>query len=154
MEDDVYFKFFALLFFGLPLFLVFPLSYSNIQFAFCVYQTFPPLLYDLLEQCLPFYNFLKRRLKRSFSILSSPLPPPSLPVPENEKLLAWVGDELLPCDSAKVYPCFLDIVCYFHLLWILFILFLKVIFSLHLSLFSLNIKRSTMIDLGNKIFTK
>ncbi|XP_057515297.1 branched-chain-amino-acid aminotransferase-like protein 2 [Amaranthus tricolor] len=65
-------------------------------------KTFPPLLFDLLEQCLPFYNFLKRRLKRSFSLLSSPLPPPSLPVPENEKLLAWVGDKLLPRDSAKV----------------------------------------------------
>ncbi|CAO2836769.1 unnamed protein product [Amaranthus hypochondriacus] len=65
-------------------------------------KTFPPSLYDLLEQCLPFYNFLKRRLKRSFSLLSSPLPPPSLPVLENEKLLAWVGDELLPRDSAKV----------------------------------------------------
>ncbi|XP_056699647.1 branched-chain-amino-acid aminotransferase-like protein 1 isoform X2 [Spinacia oleracea] len=65
-------------------------------------KTFPSSLYDLLEQCLPFYNFLKRRLKRSSSLLSSPLPHPSLPVPANKKLLAWVGDEILPRDSAKV----------------------------------------------------
>lgn len=30
------------------------------------------------------------------------LPLPSLPVVANEKLLAWVGNELLPRDSAKV----------------------------------------------------
>ncbi|KAL2942226.1 Branched-chain-amino-acid aminotransferase-like protein 2 [Bienertia sinuspersici] len=65
-------------------------------------KTFPSSLYDLLEQCLPFYNFLKSRLKQSSSLLSSPFPHPSLPVPENEKLLAWVGDEILPRDSAKV----------------------------------------------------
>ncbi|KAK9735398.1 hypothetical protein RND81_04G203500 [Saponaria officinalis] len=62
----------------------------------------PPSYYDLLEQCLPFYNFLKRRVKRSSSLLSPRLPSPSLPVPANEKLLAWVGDEVLPRDSAKV----------------------------------------------------
>lgn len=62
----------------------------------------PPSLYDLLEQSLPFYNFLRQRVKKSSSLLRSPLPPPSLPVPENEKLLAWVGDEILPRESAKV----------------------------------------------------
>lgn len=65
-------------------------------------KTFPSSLYDLLEKCLPFYNFLKCRLKRSSALLSSPVPPPSLPVSANEKLLAWVGDEILPRDSAKV----------------------------------------------------
>lgn len=65
-------------------------------------KPFPPSLYGLLEQCLPFYNFLKGCCKRSSSLLSTPLPPPSLPVPANEKLLAWVGDEILPRNSAKV----------------------------------------------------
>jgi len=41
-------------------------------------------------------------VKHSSSLLSSPLPPPSLPVPENAKLLAWVGDEILPREMAKV----------------------------------------------------
>ncbi|KAK4793955.1 hypothetical protein SAY86_011949 [Trapa natans] len=58
---------------------------------------FPLSLYDLLEQSLPFYNLLKRQVKRVSS-----LPPPDLPVPANEKLLAWVGDEILPRESAKV----------------------------------------------------
>ncbi|XP_074292767.1 branched-chain-amino-acid aminotransferase-like protein 1 [Silene latifolia] len=65
-------------------------------------KPFPPSYYDLLEQCLPFYDFLKRRVKRSFSPLSPCLPSPSLPVPANEKLLAWVGDAILPRESAKV----------------------------------------------------
>lgn len=30
------------------------------------------------------------------------MPTPDLPVPANEKLLAWVGDEIAPRDSAKV----------------------------------------------------
>lgn len=41
-------------------------------------------------------------MKRKSSLLISPLAPPSLPVPENAKLLAWVDDELLPCEMAKV----------------------------------------------------
>lgn len=65
-------------------------------------KPFPPSLYGVLEQCLPFYNFLKGHCMQSSSLLSSPLPPPSLPVPANEKLLAWVGNEILPRDSAKV----------------------------------------------------
>ncbi|CAL1394969.1 unnamed protein product [Linum trigynum] len=63
---------------------------------------FPFGLYDLLEEVLPLYNVLKHRVKRSSNLLKSPLPAPDLPVPENEKLLAWVGDEILPRDSAKV----------------------------------------------------
>ncbi|GAB4855514.1 hypothetical protein Ancab_024133 [Ancistrocladus abbreviatus] len=65
-------------------------------------KPFPSSHFDLLEQSLPFYNFLKRHVMKSSSLLSSPLPPPSLPVPANEKLLAWVGDEILPRESAKV----------------------------------------------------
>ncbi|XP_058076422.1 branched-chain-amino-acid aminotransferase-like protein 1 [Magnolia sinica] len=64
--------------------------------------TFPSQLYDLLEQSLPFYNMLRHHSRRTSSLLRSPLPPPSLPVPENEKLIAWVGDELMPRESAKV----------------------------------------------------
>ncbi|KAF3454423.1 hypothetical protein FNV43_RR04870 [Rhamnella rubrinervis] len=63
---------------------------------------FPFSHYDLLEQSLPLYNLLRRHLRKSSGLLKSPLTPPDLPVPANEKLLAWVGDELLPRDSAKV----------------------------------------------------
>ncbi|KAK9082680.1 hypothetical protein Scep_029151 [Stephania cephalantha] len=35
-------------------------------------------------------------------IAETPLPTPSLPVPANEKILVWVGDEILPRESAKV----------------------------------------------------
>ncbi|KAF7143802.1 hypothetical protein RHSIM_Rhsim05G0144300 [Rhododendron simsii] len=62
---------------------------------------FPSSLYDLLEQSLPLYNMLKRHT-RGKSSLGPQLPRPSLPVPANEKLLVWVGDEILPRDSAKV----------------------------------------------------
>ncbi|KAI6684845.1 hypothetical protein NL676_030758 [Syzygium grande] len=58
---------------------------------------FPMSLYYLLEQTLPFYNLLKRQVRRRSS-----QPTPDLPIPANEKLLAWVGDEILPRDSAKV----------------------------------------------------
>ncbi|RDX80192.1 Branched-chain-amino-acid aminotransferase-like protein 2 [Mucuna pruriens] len=65
-------------------------------------QPFPFSLYDLLEQSLPLYNMLRRHVKKKSSLLSPPLPTPDLPVPANEKLLAWVGDEIVPRDSAKV----------------------------------------------------
>ncbi|THG00692.1 branched-chain-amino-acid aminotransferase-like protein 2 isoform X2 [Camellia sinensis] len=62
---------------------------------------FPSSLYDLLEQSLPFYNMLRRHAK-GISLLKPQLPRPNLPVPANEKLLVWVGDEIVPRDSAKV----------------------------------------------------
>ncbi|KAK7397231.1 hypothetical protein VNO78_18398 [Psophocarpus tetragonolobus] len=66
-------------------------------------QPFPFSLYDLLEQSLPLYNMLRHHVKKKSSLLSRPpLPTPDLPVPANEKLLAWVGDEIVPRDSAKV----------------------------------------------------
>ncbi|KAG1331743.1 branched-chain-amino-acid aminotransferase-like protein 2 [Cocos nucifera] len=69
----------------------------------CMHSSpFPSALYDLLEQSLPFYNMLRQKSRRTGSSLQPSLPPPSLPVPANEKLLAWVGDELLPRESAKV----------------------------------------------------
>ncbi|XP_010278907.1 PREDICTED: branched-chain-amino-acid aminotransferase-like protein 1 isoform X2 [Nelumbo nucifera] len=63
---------------------------------------FPSSLYDLLEQSLPFYNMLRRHARQVSSLFGSPLPPPRLPVPANEKLLVWVGDEIVPRESAKV----------------------------------------------------
>ncbi|XP_048225644.1 branched-chain-amino-acid aminotransferase-like protein 1 isoform X2 [Ricinus communis] len=65
-------------------------------------QPFPFSLYDLLEQSLPLYNMLRRHVRQTSSLLKSPLPPPDIPIPANEKLLAWVGDEILPRESAKV----------------------------------------------------
>ncbi|KAL6324218.1 hypothetical protein AAG906_006490 [Vitis piasezkii] len=62
----------------------------------------PFSLYDLLEQSLPLYNILRRHVKQRASLRKSTLPIPDLPVPENEKLLAWVGDEIVPRESAKV----------------------------------------------------
>ncbi|XP_006651399.2 branched-chain-amino-acid aminotransferase-like protein 1 [Oryza brachyantha] len=64
--------------------------------------TFPFAFYDLLEQSLPFYNMLKRQVSKTAGSLQPTLPDPPLPVPENKKILVWVGDELLPRDSAKV----------------------------------------------------
>ncbi|KAK6143287.1 hypothetical protein DH2020_023635 [Rehmannia glutinosa] len=58
---------------------------------------FPSSLYNLLEQSLPFYDLLKRYVRLTTAKSLHPLP-----VPANEKLLAWVGDELLPRESAKV----------------------------------------------------
>ncbi|KAL0455770.1 UNVERIFIED_CONTAM: Branched-chain-amino-acid aminotransferase-like protein 2, partial [Sesamum latifolium] len=66
------------------------------KYRFC--KPFPLSLYNLLEQSSPFYNLLKRYVRqttaRSFN--------PKLPVPANEKLLSWVGDEIVPRESAKV----------------------------------------------------
>ncbi|CAN6452789.1 unnamed protein product [Victoria cruziana] len=63
----------------------------------------PSGLYDLLEKSLPFYNLLKCHVRRSLSSKLSPeLPSPRFPVPENKKILVWVGNELVPRDSAKV----------------------------------------------------
>ncbi|KAH0856190.1 LOW QUALITY PROTEIN: hypothetical protein HID58_084451 [Brassica napus] len=54
-------------------------------------RTFNMRHYDLLEHCLPLYNTLRRHVKGKSSLLASPLAPPSLPVPENAKLFAWVS---------------------------------------------------------------
>ncbi|KAI3445167.1 hypothetical protein Pfo_001832 [Paulownia fortunei] len=59
---------------------------------------FPSSLYNLLEQSLPFYNLLIRYVRRT----TTESLPPNLPVPANEKLLAWVGDQIVPRESAKV----------------------------------------------------
>ncbi|KAK7277896.1 hypothetical protein RJT34_22915 [Clitoria ternatea] len=65
-------------------------------------QPFPFSLYNLLEQSLPLYNMLRHHVKNKSCLLGPPLPPPNLPVLANEKLLAWVGDEIVPRESAKV----------------------------------------------------
>ncbi|MCL7048329.1 hypothetical protein MKW94_025745 [Papaver nudicaule] len=62
----------------------------------------PPLLYDLLEESLPFYNMLRKKTRRTCSVIGPSLPLPPLPVPANEKILVWVGNEIVPRDSAKV----------------------------------------------------
>lgn len=85
-----------------------PWWYKSVHKSTCFIQTrkypepFPISLYDLLEQSTPFYNMLKRRVRRTSSLLKCSLPDPDLPVPANKKLLAWVGDEILPRDNAKV----------------------------------------------------
>ena len=63
-------------------------------------QVFPIELYDMLEECLPFYNALKRNALRLPSFKSSI---PVLPVPKNEKILVWVGDQIVPREDAKVW---------------------------------------------------
>ncbi|KAK3200345.1 hypothetical protein Dsin_023760 [Dipteronia sinensis] len=63
---------------------------------------FPFSLYELLEQSLPFYNILRRHVRKTSSLLKTPLPEPDIPVPANKNLLAWVGDEIVTRDSAKV----------------------------------------------------
>uniref|UniRef100_A0ACD5XLQ0 Uncharacterized protein n=1 Tax=Avena sativa TaxID=4498 RepID=A0ACD5XLQ0_AVESA len=45
---------------------------------------------------------LKRQVRRTAGSLQPPQSDPPLPVPENKKILVWVGDELLPRDSARV----------------------------------------------------
>ncbi|KAI4311121.1 hypothetical protein MLD38_036042 [Melastoma candidum] len=78
-----------------------PWWYSGVHKSTCFEQPrkYPRPLsmshYDLLEQSLPFYNILKRHVQRT-------TPSPPLPVPANEKLLAWVGDEILTRESAKL----------------------------------------------------
>jgi len=46
---------------------------------------------------------LKRQIRKTRGPQQPPLPDPPLPVPANKNILVWVGDELLPRDSAKVY---------------------------------------------------
>ncbi|KAK1305176.1 Branched-chain-amino-acid aminotransferase-like protein 2 [Acorus calamus] len=85
-----------------------PWWYGSVHKSTCFTTTrlypspLPPQLYELLEQSLPFYNLLRRYAKRTLPFDNSSLPIPDLPVPANEKLLIWVGDELLPRDWAKV----------------------------------------------------
>lgn len=62
----------------------------------------PPSLYDLLEESLPFYNMLRKKTRRTCSVIGPSLPLPPLPVPANDKILVWVGNEIVPRDSAKV----------------------------------------------------
>ncbi|KAJ0014210.1 hypothetical protein Pint_19977 [Pistacia integerrima] len=70
--------------------------------SFFIFSHFNYLFIELLEQSLPFYNMLRRHVRKSSSLLKTPLPEPDLPVPANKKLLAWVGDEILPRNDAKV----------------------------------------------------
>ncbi|XP_042027028.1 branched-chain-amino-acid aminotransferase-like protein 1 [Salvia splendens] len=58
---------------------------------------FPSSMYNLLEQSLPLYNLLRCYLRGSSNCAQ-----PELPVSTNEKLLVWVGDQIMPRESAKV----------------------------------------------------
>ncbi|XP_047970338.1 branched-chain-amino-acid aminotransferase-like protein 1 [Salvia hispanica] len=58
---------------------------------------FPSSLYKLLEQSLPLYNSLRCYVRGSSNCAQ-----PELPVSTNEKLLVWVGDQIMPRESAKV----------------------------------------------------
>lgn len=65
-------------------------------------KAFPLDLYDLLEECQPFYSLLKRHaLQPHLSQHERPSSPP-LPVPENKKILVWVGDQIIPREDAKI----------------------------------------------------
>lgn len=49
-------------------------------------------------------------MKHKSSLLTSTITPtPSLQVPENAKLLAWVGDEIVPREMAKVLEPYLEL---------------------------------------------
>ncbi|XP_002967648.2 branched-chain-amino-acid aminotransferase-like protein 2 isoform X2 [Selaginella moellendorffii] len=60
-------------------------------------KPFPKALYTLLEECRPIYKMLKRHALQP----QAPEAPP-LPVPSNKNIFAWVGDEIVPRDDAKV----------------------------------------------------
>lgn len=59
---------------------------------------FPTSLYNLLEQCLPFYELLKRYVKLNPENSVNP----DLPIPANANILVWVGNEIVPRARAKV----------------------------------------------------
>ncbi|KAH7289394.1 hypothetical protein KP509_31G073400 [Ceratopteris richardii] len=57
-------------------------------------------LYDLLQECQPFYRMLKRH---SLTAIVSKLElDPVLPLEKNRKILVWVGGQLVPREDAKV----------------------------------------------------
>lgn len=65
-------------------------------------KAFPRELYDLLEECQPFYNMLKHHALRLASTEHGCHSSPLLPVEANEKILVWVGDQIVPREDAKV----------------------------------------------------
>eukprot|EP00249_Psilotum_nudum_P011512 c23217_g1_i1 orf=332-2188(-) len=67
-------------------------------------KAFPLKLYNLLEECLPFYNMLRHQaLQPAQCGIGFPFSVnPSLPVPANKHILVWVGDGLVPREYAKV----------------------------------------------------
>lgn len=55
---------------------------------------------------MPFYRMLRSKTRKTVhtSLLGSLFPDPPLPVPENKKILVWLGNELVPRNDAKVHP--------------------------------------------------
>eukprot|EP00898_Chlorokybus_atmophyticus_P002908 jgi/Chlat1/3618/Chrsp237S03618 len=71
-------------------------THSGFDSSSTLPKPFPSELYDLLEECKPFYESLRRH---AIQPTESRLP---LPVPRNEKILVWVHDRLVPREDAKV----------------------------------------------------
>ncbi|KAJ7549858.1 hypothetical protein O6H91_07G072300 [Diphasiastrum complanatum] len=67
-------------------------------------KPFPFRLYELLEECRPFYNMLKRHALKPIPSPTTTvvLVSPTLPMHANTQLLIWVGDEIVPREDAKV----------------------------------------------------
>lgn len=64
-------------------------------------KAFPIQLYDALEECQPFYRMLKRHALVS-NKLSLQAGVPAIPIKENERILVWVGGEIVSREDAKV----------------------------------------------------
>ncbi|KAJ0080006.1 hypothetical protein Patl1_22766 [Pistacia atlantica] len=70
--------------------------------SFFIFSHFNYLFMSCWSKVYLFTIMLRRHVRKSSSLLKTPLPEPDFPVPANKKLLAWVGDEILPRDDAKV----------------------------------------------------
>eukprot|EP00250_Pteridium_aquilinum_P006250 c16208_g1_i1 orf=156-1895(+) len=64
-------------------------------------KAFPGELYDILEECQPFYRMLQRRALLPANEHNPPSAP-RIPLTENEKILVWVGGQIVPREDAKV----------------------------------------------------
>ncbi|MCO5597641.1 hypothetical protein L7F22_051722 [Adiantum nelumboides] len=63
-------------------------------------KAFPIELHDVLEECQPFYRMLKRHALVSTKCNLRAVP--KIPIRENERILVWVGDDIVPREDAKV----------------------------------------------------
>ncbi|KAI5076383.1 hypothetical protein GOP47_0008448 [Adiantum capillus-veneris] len=63
-------------------------------------KAFPIQLYDVLEECQPFYRMLKRHVLVTTNCQTQTVP--DIPIKENERILVWVDREIVPREDAKV----------------------------------------------------
>lgn len=92
-------------------------------------------------------------MKHKSSLLTSTLTPPSLPVPENAKLFAWVGDEIVPREMAKVLEPYMDLCLLFVTCLFMFLLSNSDVIFLHSCLRFLFLTRSCKaVTLYGKVF--